>query len=87
VEIISLKLDEQMLKNIDSVLKKHNFSTRTEFIRDAIRSRLSRLEKDEIIAKLAALRGTFKSKTNLSDEEVRELVFKETAEKFGIKLD
>jgi len=87
MEVISLKLDEQMLKNIDSALKKHNFSTRTEFIRDAIRTRLSRLEKDEIIAKLASLRGAFKSKTNLSDEEVRKLVFEERAAKFGIKLD
>ncbi|MFH0869613.1 MAG: ribbon-helix-helix domain-containing protein [archaeon] len=87
MEVISLKLDEQMLKNIDSVLKKHNFSTRTEFIRDAIRSRLSRLEKDEIIAKLAAAKGTLKSKCKLSEEEVGEMVFNETAKRLGVKLD
>ncbi len=87
MEVISLKLDEQMLKNIDSALKKHNFSTRTEFIRDAIRTRLSRLEKDEVIAKLAAFKGSVKSKTKLTDEEVRKIVFEERAAKLGIKLD
>jgi metal-responsive CopG/Arc/MetJ family transcriptional regulator len=87
MDIISLKLDEKMLKNIDSCLKKNNFSTRTELIRDAIREKLSALEKEEAIRKLIAYRGIMKGKSKMSDEEARELVGREYAAKHGIKLD
>ena len=48
MEAISLKLDETMLSNIDENLKKHNYSTRTEFIRTAIRDKLEDLSKDDL---------------------------------------
>jgi metal-responsive CopG/Arc/MetJ family transcriptional regulator len=48
METISLKLDGDMLKNVDRSLKKHNFSTRTEFIREAIRDKLKNLTRDEL---------------------------------------
>jgi len=83
MQAISLKLDKGMLKEIDEKLSKHRYSTRTEFIRDAIRIRLSDLEKEEMIRKVAKLRGISKRRT--TDEElhrVREEVVRELENKF-----
>ena len=54
MEIISLKMEKKMLEDIDKNLKKNRYSTRTEFIRDAIRRRLTQQEKEEAIRKLEA---------------------------------
>jgi len=88
MEIISLKLDEHLLKHIDSNLKKYNFSTRTEFVRDAIRQHLKELEKQECLRNLVLYRGSLKGKAkNINDEEAGELAFQKIAKKLGVKLD
>lgn len=63
MEVISLKLDERMLKDIDGTLEKHRYSTRTEFIRDAIRGKLSDLEKEDLLKSVARMKGVSKRKT------------------------
>ena len=68
METISLKLEENVLKEIDENLVKHRYSTRTEFIRDAIREKLSELEKEELLKAVAKLRGASKRKT--TDEQL-----------------
>lgn len=83
METISLKLEEGLLREVDQKLKKNRYSTRTEFIRDAIREKLSDLEKDEILKSLVKLRGSSKRKT--SDEQLhiaREKAFEELEKKF-----
>jgi metal-responsive CopG/Arc/MetJ family transcriptional regulator len=89
METICLKMEENMLKDMDNALKNNWYSTRTEFIREAIRDKLSEIEKEEAIKKLAAMRGALKGqrKTNLTEEQVREKVGREIAKKHGIKLD
>jgi len=87
MEIISLKMETKLLEDMDNALKKHRYSTRTEFIRDAIRKKLTDLEKEEAIKKLAAFKGSLKGKAKMSDEEARELAFKELAEEFGVPLN
>ena len=87
MEIISLKLDETMLHNVDKTLQKHNFSTRTEFIRDAIRDKLSELSRDELIEEFMKFRGKSKKKT--SDEELKKIraeVSKELMEELDKKF-
>ena len=63
MEAISLKLDEALLEEMDKKLSKYRYSTRTEFIRDAIRSKLSELEKRGLLQALYKLRGISKRKT------------------------
>ena len=63
MEAISLKLEESILEDIDKSLAKHRYSTRTEFIRDAIREKLSELEKEELLKEVTKLRGSSKIKT------------------------
>jgi len=85
METISLKITKDLINEIDKTMKKHRYSTRTEFIRDSIRTKLTELEKQEAIKKLSALRGTLKPKSNLSDEEAGELAFKKIAKKFNLQ--
>lgn len=87
MEVVSVKFKEDVLKNIDDSIKKHNFNSRTEFIREAVRDKLSKLEKDTAIRKLAEFKGKFKSRSRISDEEAGEMAFKRIAAKHGIKLD
>lgn len=63
METISLKLEENILDEIDEMLAAHRYSTRTEFIRDAIREKLSDLEKDELLKQITKLHGSSKRKT------------------------
>ncbi|MFH1072397.1 MAG: ribbon-helix-helix domain-containing protein [Nanoarchaeota archaeon] len=67
MEMISLKLDKGLLDHIDKTLKKNNFSTRTEFIREAIREKLAHMTQEELFAEFLKLRG--KGKSRVSDEE------------------
>ncbi len=80
METISLKLDESMLNNLDKSLKKHNFSTRTEFIRDAIREKLEKLSREELMAEFLGLRGKARNKiTDKQLKSIREDVFEHIA--------
>ncbi len=63
MEAISLKLDEGLLHEMEQAMKKHRYSTKTEFIRDAIRKRLSDFEKQEMLKALSRLHGSSKRKT------------------------
>lgn len=49
MENISLKIEEGFVKVIDKVMKKHNYMTKTEFIREAIRDKIRKLEEKEIL--------------------------------------
>ena len=50
MENISLKLEKEFLKTIEAVMKKHNYMTKTEFIREAIREKVKKLEEKETIS-------------------------------------
>ncbi|MDD9953370.1 MAG: ribbon-helix-helix domain-containing protein [Candidatus Woesearchaeota archaeon] len=63
METVSFTIEKKMLDEIDSKLAENRYSTRTEFIRDAIRKELSHIEKEELIREFAALRGSSKLKT------------------------
>jgi len=78
MEALSLKLDKNMLNNIDVNLKKNNFSTRTEFIRTAIRDKLEDLSKDELVREFMKYKGKAKKKTTYEENrKTREIVSKE----------
>ncbi|MFC1741617.1 ribbon-helix-helix domain-containing protein [Nanoarchaeota archaeon] len=84
METISLKLDGNMLRNVDKKLKKHNYSTRTEFIRDAIRDKLEGLTKEEAIELFLNFRPKRKKGTeNLTMAEIKEIAFKEMLKEKG----
>lgn len=49
IENVSLKLEENFMDAIRKVMKKHNYMTKTEFIREAIRDKIKKLEESEIL--------------------------------------
>ena len=68
LESISLKIDKKILTEIDTNLKKRRYSTRTEFIREAIREKLSQEEKDQLLLNAEKMFGFSMKKT--TDEKL-----------------
>lgn len=84
METVTLKMEESMIKEIDQKLASNRYSTRTEFIRDAIRDKLSDLEKGELLKTIAKLRGSSKRRTTDKQLHVaRERLAKKYEKKFG----
>ncbi|MBI2673632.1 hypothetical protein HYX19_05195 [Candidatus Woesearchaeota archaeon] len=86
METITIKMEDRMLVEIDQKLGEHRYSTRTEFIRDAIREKLSELEKEQVLKLLSQLKGVSKRKT--SDVELhaaRDKAFDIIKNKFNIE--
>lgn len=71
METISLKLDENIMHSMDVGIKKHNYSTRTEFIREAIRDKLDLLSRGELIKRLLSFKGS--AKRHISDKEMEKI--------------
>lgn len=86
MQTISLKMEDTLLKDIDSLLRKYRYSTRTEFIRDAIRKHLSELEKQECLRKLELYKGALKGKARCTDEEARERALKTITTRLGMNI-
>lgn len=88
MEIVSFKLHENILKKIDGLLRSLHFSNRTEFIREAVREKLHKIETEKFMKRLAKFKGA--ATKTVSDEEFernREIVAREYAKKFGVGLD
>tara|TARA_Y100000031_G_C7958288_1_gene264757 strand:- start:250 stop:516 length:267 start_codon:yes stop_codon:yes gene_type:complete len=88
MEIVSFKLHKQILKKMDKVLRPFNYNNRTEFIREAIREKLDRVDYEQAMKNLKKNFGA--SPIKISDEELEETrrrVGLEYAKKCGIKLD
>ena len=86
MEIITIKLDSEMLKRIDAIVKENNYGTRTEFIRSSVREKMSQIEKQELIKQVLALKGSSKTKT--TDKElrrIREEVSEELLKEYKLK--
>ncbi|MBI2208152.1 ribbon-helix-helix protein, CopG family [Candidatus Woesearchaeota archaeon] len=86
MQAITIKMENKLLEEIDQKLEDNRYSTRTEFIRDAIREKLSELEKEEVLKTLSMLRGSSKRKT--SDAQLHAAsnkAFEMLEKKFNIK--
>jgi len=87
MESITIKVDDNVAKDIDHAMEQ-GYSTKTEFIREAIRDKINNIKKDQVLLELRKYFGKSKIKTtDKQNRKVREKVGKEFAKKFGIKLD
>ena len=87
MEHISIKLEDNFLKDLKKAMKKKSYSTKSEFIREAIRDKIEEIEKKEMLQHIDRIAG--KSKRKTTDEEIHvagEKVFRELAKKHGIEL-
>ena len=87
METISIKLEDDFLHDIEETIKKHRYSTKTEFVREAIRDKVKELEKEEILKKLAKFKGSLKGKAKMSDEEAGNRAIRTIAKRLNVSLD
>ena len=67
-------------------MKKHRYTTKTEFIREAIRDKIRELEKEGALLRVKKLYGSSKRKT--TDEQIHkagEKAFRELEKELGVK--
>ena len=88
MDIISIKLDESLNKEMEQAMKPY-YTTKTEFIREAIRDKI-REEKHKrytqrIWDNLGKGKGT--AKNNLTDREMKEQAFEAFIKEKGWKLN
>jgi Arc/MetJ-type ribon-helix-helix transcriptional regulator len=87
MEVVSVKFKEDVLGRIDDSIVKHNFNSRTEFIREAVRDKLDALSRDDLIKEFLKLRGRAKKKTTFEEDmKIREDVSRELMEHLDKKL-
>ncbi len=68
METISVKFEDKFAREIDKIIKKNRYTTKAEFIREAIREKIKKLENKILIEKIRKIYGTSKNKT--TDEEL-----------------
>ena len=88
MESITIKVDPQMAKAIEKAMKPL-YSTKTEFIREAIRDKIEEQRKNELKQILKENFGRFKD-IKTSDEDLKKIkkeVFEEYIKEKGWKLD
>jgi metal-responsive CopG/Arc/MetJ family transcriptional regulator len=77
-QMITVKLDDGFLEDVDQVVKDKGYQNRTEFIRNALREKVDKAKMDEAILELAHLKGSAKKRTSPEEyEAVRKRAFEE----------
>jgi metal-responsive CopG/Arc/MetJ family transcriptional regulator len=82
MEMITIKMEKNLLQNIDDNISRFNFSTRTEFIRQAIRDKLDNLKKRELIESFVKAKSS-KSVSDKELDQIREKAIRELASEKG----
>lgn len=93
MESICIRVEKPIAEEIEKCMHKLHYSTKTEFIREALRDKLKEIEekeKKEAWEKLFALRGAFKGKERATTDEefrkIREEVGDEFFRKFKMRV-
>jgi len=88
-KLVNIRLEDKVLKKIDSTVKESLFSTRTEFIKSAIIKALEEYETHKAIKELRKHFGEgkrlgIKGPTNKEFEKIREAVGKRSLKEVGL---
>ncbi len=88
MEAVCIKMNDKVMEEMESCIEEENYSTKTEFIREAVREKIKAIRKERALRLLEANLGA--AKTKVSDRrhrEIREQVGREYAKKYGTELD
>lgn len=89
MEAVSLKLEDSFLDDIEETMKKHRYTTKTEFIREAIRDKIKELEKEEALFRLEKAYGAgLKKGRKITDGKIHkagEEAFRELEKELKVK--
>ena len=81
-KMITLKLDNIFLNDVDKIIKNEGYQNRTEFIRNALREKIEEIKLKKAMIELAHLKGKVKKKTNVNDyEKIRTQAFEKISQK------
>ena len=69
---VSLKLEANFLSAINRVMKKHNYMTKAEFIREALRDKIRMLEEKEILSDKNIMSQIKTSEKNIKKGKIKE---------------
>lgn len=87
MESVTIKIERSLSDRIDKSMRVKGYSTKTEFIREAIRDKLEMDEKNMLIKELISFKGKASIKTkDIQNKKVREEAAKELARELGIKV-
>jgi metal-responsive CopG/Arc/MetJ family transcriptional regulator len=75
MENMSLKLEKNFLDAIERIMKKHHYSTKTEFVRESIRDKIRKLEEKEIVEDKDVMRQIVASEKNIRNGKVRKFSY------------
>ncbi len=87
MESITIKVSDDMAAEIEKAMKPH-YSTKTEFVREAMRDKIKQIQSDRFLQALKKFQGA--AKRHISDEEFernREIAYKNLAKERGWPLD
>jgi len=88
METICIKIDKNMSQKISKSMKAFGYSTKTEFIREALRDKLDDNEKEILIREFLMYKGRAKMSTTCKDNaKTREKAILELANEKGWKLE
>jgi len=78
METVTVKFQENVLKDIDKNIAEHDFNSRTEFIRESVRDKLSELNKTDLVKEFLKFKGKAKKKTTYEENrKTREIISRE----------
>jgi len=75
MENVSLKLEKNFLHAIEEIMKKHNYVTKTEFIRESIRDKIRKLEEREIVEDRDMMNQILASEKNIKKGKIKALKY------------
>ena len=73
METVSLKLGESFAEDMERLMQRHRYTTKTEFIRESIRDKIRKLEEKEIIEDKDMLNQIIESERNIKKRKIKEL--------------
>jgi Arc/MetJ-type ribon-helix-helix transcriptional regulator len=76
-DVVHIRIGEKLIKAIDDVVKETTYSSRTEFIREAVRKQVEEENRREALAMLRANFGKGRGKVKELTEERRAEIYEE----------
>ena len=71
METVSLKMERNFLLAIERIMLRHNYMTKTEFIRESIRDKIRKLEEKEIIKDKDLMGQITASESNIKKKKIK----------------
>ena len=82
---ISIRFEDEFLEDIETIMKENRYSTKAEFIREAIRDKIKKIEKEKSLERLEKAYGAGGNKI-ITEKEYRK-ARKEAAEEISKRFD